>query len=151
GPNGQAFGPITLANATETYVSFAQGTIGGPVSINSDQFILASQRVQYNQSFNEVWAQAAGSAALVNYINWFDKASTGFLNDNIHLLSPGLATASVTVSEDGGLNPATANVAAGAETYVTFPCGVIGGPVQILVNRPGAVLASQRVQYNQSF
>ncbi len=250
GPNGQTFGPITLANATETYVSFAQGTIGGPVSINSDQFILASQRVQYNQSFNEVWAQAAGSAALVNYINWFDKASTGFLNDNIHLLNPGatpstvavsvqggtpvvavvqpggstyvtfpfgiiggpvkiqvtagpavlasqrvqfqntfnevwassaalasgssfvnwfdkastgfsndnihllnpgLATVSVTVSEDGGLNSATVNVAAGAETYVTFPFGVIGGPVKILVNGPGAVLASQRVQYNQSF
>src|SRR5207248_5657667 len=125
----------------------------GPVNIQltDGPAVLAAQRLKVQNTFNDVWASSAALASCSSFFNWFDKASTGFSNDNIHLLNPGLATVSVTVSEDGGLNSATVNVAAGAETYVTFPFGVIGGPVKILVNGPGAVLASQRVQYNQSF
>ncbi|TMG15887.1 MAG: hypothetical protein E6H99_15290, partial [Chloroflexi bacterium] len=63
--------------------------------------MLASQRVQFQQSFNEVWAQSASQAASTSYINWFDKASSGMLNDNIHVLNPGAAPASVTVSLPG--------------------------------------------------
>jgi len=40
----------------ESYVTFAAGTIGGPVVVTSDQPVLASQRVQYYSSFNEIWA-----------------------------------------------------------------------------------------------
>jgi len=35
-------------------VSFAAGSLGGPVTITSSQPVLAAQRVQYFQSFNEV-------------------------------------------------------------------------------------------------
>ena len=43
----------------------------------------------------------------------------------------------------------TVTVAAGAERYVTFPAGTIGGPVAVTSNQP--VFASQRVQYYKSF
>ncbi len=46
----------TVAAGGEAYVTFPAGTIGGPVTITSTQPILASQRVQYFSSFNEIWA-----------------------------------------------------------------------------------------------
>ena len=139
---------VALPAGQETYVSFGQGHIGGPVVVNADQQIQASQRVQYYQTFNEVWAESAAQASATSYFNWYDKASPGMFNDNIHLLNPGSASATVTVSLPG-LTPQTATIGAGAEAYVSFPKGTIGGPVTVTSSQP--VLASQRVQYNSSF
>src|SRR4029077_342027 len=141
-----------VAAGGETYVTFPHGTIGGPVKINvnSGPAILASQRVQFNSTFNEVWAESATQASATAYVNWYDKASPGFLNDNIHLLNPGVTTSNVTVSLPGAPSQ-TADVIAGGETYVSFPQGTIGGPVTVTVNSGPAVLSSQRVQYQQSF
>ena len=47
---------LTVAPGAEAYATFPPGTIGGPVTITSDQPVLASQRVQSEQTFNEVWA-----------------------------------------------------------------------------------------------
>ena len=137
----------TVAPEAETYVNFPPGTIGGPVKVTSTQPVLASQRVQYKQTFNEVWAASASLAATTSYLNWYDKASPGMNNDNVHLLNPGTTSVSVTVSVPGA-SPQTVSVAGGAETYVNFP-GAIGGPVTVTSTQP--VLSSQRVQYNQSF
>jgi spore germination protein YaaH len=147
--SGQAVVPWNANAGQETHVSMPAGTIGGPllVTVNSGPAVRASQRVQYNQSFNEVWAASATQAATTSYFNWYDKASPGMLNDNIHLLNPGGATASVTVSLPGA-TPQVVSVLPGAEAYVNFP-GKIGGPVTVSSSQP--VLASQRVQYNQSF
>jgi IPT/TIG domain/Cysteine-rich secretory protein family len=139
---------VSLPAGAATHVSFGAGHVGGPVVVNSDQQILASQRVQYYQTFNEVWAESAAQAAVTSYINWYDKASAGMYNDNIHLLNPGTSSATVTVSLPGATSQ-IATVAAGAETYVTFPAGTIGGPVKVSATSP--VLASQRVQYYSSF
>jgi hypothetical protein len=141
----------TVGAGAEAYVTFPAGKIGGPVTLSSTQPVLASQRVQYNQSFNEVWSESASQAAASSFINWYDKASAGFTNDNIHLLNPGGSTANVTVTFDGGISSNTVNVTAGSETYVNFPQGSIGGPIHIIVNTGPAVLASQRVQFNSSF
>jgi hypothetical protein len=46
---------VTVAAGAQTYVNFP-GSLGGPVSVTSTQPVLASQRVQYYQSFNEIWA-----------------------------------------------------------------------------------------------
>src|SRR5207248_1736066 len=54
---------LSVAPGAESYATFPQGTIGGPVTITSDQPVLASQRVQFQQTFNEVWAQSATQAA----------------------------------------------------------------------------------------
>jgi hypothetical protein len=139
---------VPLAAGATTYVSFGAGHIGGPVVVNSDQPILASQRVQYYQTFNEVWGQSATQASTASYVNWYDKASPGMFNDNIHLLNPGTNATTVTVTVPGAPTQ-TAMVAPGAETYVTFPVGTIGGPVKVSSTQP--VLASQRVGYNSSF
>jgi hypothetical protein len=147
--SGSAGVSWTAAAGQETYVKLPPGTIGGPVviAVNSGPAVKASQRVQYNQSFNEVWAASSAQAATTSFLNWYDKASAGMLNDNVHLLNPGTASASVTVSLPGATQ--TVSVAAGAETYVMFPQGTIGGPVKVTSSVP--VLASQRVQYNQTF
>src|SRR5579859_1744827 len=139
---------VSLAPGAETHVSFGRGHIGGPVVVNSDQPILTSQRVQYFQSFNEVWGMSAAQAATTSYINWFDRASPGMVGDNIHVLNPGGTVANVTVSL-AGASPIVFAVQPGQETYVSFPVGKIGGPVKIVADQP--VLASQRVQYYQSF
>jgi hypothetical protein len=139
---------LTVGPGLESYATFPQGTIGGPVTIASTQPVLASQRVQFDQSFNEVWAQSSAHAATKSYINWFDKASPGMLNDNIHILNPGATAAHVSVTVQNGA-PQQLTVAPGAETYATFGAGTIGGPVVVTSDQP--VLASQRVQFNQSF
>jgi spore germination protein YaaH len=132
----------------ETYVTFPHGTIGGPVKITSDQPVLATQRVQFNQSFNEVVARSAAQATTSSYFNWFDRATPGMMADNIHILNPGATAANVTVSLAGS-SPVVFALQAGQETYVSFPFGRIGGPVTVTSNQP--VLASQRVQYYSSF
>src|SRR3979409_906941 len=106
------------------------GTKAGPVRVmvNTGPAVLASQRVQFNQSFNEVWAASAPQAATLSYFNWYDKASPGMFNDNIHLLNPGGTSANVTVSLPGA-TPQSVSVGPNAEAYVTFPAGKIGGPV----------------------
>ncbi|TMC54751.1 MAG: hypothetical protein E6J20_02110 [Chloroflexi bacterium] len=139
---------VTVAPGAETYVTFPAGTIGGPVTVTASQPVLASQRVQYNQTFNEVWALNPAQAAATSYFNWYDKASPGMFNDNIHLLNPGTSSASVTVTVSG-VGPRTVTIAGGAETYVTFPQGTIGGPVKVTSTQP--LLATQRVQYYSSF
>ena len=45
---------FSLGPGAETHVSFPAGKIGGPVSIISTLPVLAAQRVQYFQTFNEV-------------------------------------------------------------------------------------------------
>jgi hypothetical protein len=138
----------TISAGTESYVKFPPGTIGGPVKVSATVPVLASQRVQYYSSFNEVWAESAAQAATTSYVNWFDKASEGMFNDNIHLLNPGTTSANVVVSLPGTA-PQSVTVTAGAEAYVSFPAGTIGGPVMVSSTQP--VLASQRVQYYFTF
>jgi spore germination protein YaaH len=133
---------------TEAHVTFPAGRIGGPVTLSSTQPVLASQRVQYYQSFNEVSSESAAQASTTSHIMWFDKATPGMVGDNIHVLNPGATTATVTVSLPGA-SPLVFNVSAGADVHVTFPVGLIGGPVTITSTQP--VLAAQRVQYYQSF
>jgi spore germination protein YaaH len=145
---GAAPRTATVGPGAQTYVNFA-GSIGGPVKVSSTVPVLASQRVQFNDSFNEVWSASAAQAAMTSYFNWYDKASPGMVNDNIHLLNPGTASATVTVSVPGAA-PQTVTVPGGGGVYVSFP-GTIGGPAKVTVNNGPAVLASQRVQYFQTF
>jgi hypothetical protein len=116
--------------------------------VSSTQPVLASQRVQYYSSFNEVWAGTASQALATSHINWFDKASPGMLNDNIHIFNPGTLSATVTVTLPGATSQ-MATVTPGAEAFVSFPAGSIGGPVTVSSTQP--VLASQRVQYYSTF
>src|SRR5207245_1662674 len=140
----------SAAAGQETYVTLPQGTIGGPVlvSVTSGPPVLASQGVQFNQSFNEVWAQTAAQASTTSFVTWCDKAPYGILNDHTHVLGAGGRAANVTVSVPRA-SAQMPSVAPGAEAYATYPQGTSGGPVTVTSAPP--VLASQRVQFNQSF
>src|SRR5439155_472439 len=139
---------VNVPAGSESYVTFGRGKIGGPVFVGSDKAIRASQRVQYYSSFNEVWAQSAPQAATTSYVNWYDKASPGMNNDNIHLMNPGGSSATVTVTLAGATTQVV-DVASGGGAYVTFPKGSIGGPVMVSSTQP--VLASQRGQDYPTF
>jgi hypothetical protein len=145
---GAAPQTVNVAPGSESFVTFPAGTIGGPVTVSSNQPVLASQRVVYNSSFNEVWAVSAAHASTTAYFNWYDKASPGMEADNIHIVNPGTASASVTLSLPGSASQ-TATVGAGGQAFLTFPAGKIGGPVKVTSSQP--VLVSQRVEYNHSF
>src|SRR5256886_16612809 len=97
------------------------------MTITPDQTVLASQRVQFHQTFNEVWSQSATQAATTSFVNWYDNASAGMFNDNIHVLNPGGTAASVTVSLPGASSQML-TVAPGGQAYANFPHGTIGGP-----------------------
>lgn len=133
----------------EQYFTCPTG-FGGPVTVNSDQPVQASQRVEYYQSFNEVSAQPASAAQTTVYFSWFDRVSSpGFMGDNIHVVNPGSTAANVHVSIPGSPGcTSTGTVPAGGEQFFTCPTG-IGGPVKVTSDQP--VLASQRVQYYQTF
>lgn len=119
--------------------------IDGPVTVSSDQLMLASQRVQYYSSFSEIWALPSSEALTTSYFNWYDKASPGMTNDNIHLTNLGNVNAVVTVTVAGN-TPQTVTIS--SRGYVSFP-GVIGGPVTVSSTQP--MLASQRVHWYSSF
>src|SRR5438094_1180208 len=109
---------FSLVAGAESYATFPTGTIGGPVTVTSDQPVLASQRVQYYQTFNEVVARSAAQASSTSYFNWFDKASAGMAGDNVHLLNTRGTTAHITVGLPGTA-PVTLTLPSLAETYVT--------------------------------
>jgi len=139
---------VVVNPGQEAHTTFTGSHIGGPVKISSTQPILASQRVQYFQSFNEVVAHSAGDASQLSYFNWFDSSTPGMVGDNIHLLNPSASvTAHVTVSFFSLSIPVT--IGPGVETHVTFSGHHIGGPVVVSSDSP--VLAEQRVQYFHSF
>jgi len=139
---------VAVGAGAEKYVTFPRAHLNGPVTVSSTQPVLASQRVQYFQSFNEVASETAAQALATEYVMWFDRATPGMVGDNIHILNPGAVAATVTVSLSG-VAPIVVALPAGAETHVTFPVGHIGGPITISSTQP--VLAAQRVQYYQSF
>src|SRR5205807_8442365 len=110
---------LSVAAGGEGFASFPQGTMGGPVTVSSNVPVLSSQRVQYAQTFNEVWAESASRASMTSRVVWYDKASSGMLNDNMHILNPGGTPATVTVTLLGAPTQ-TLSVRAGGEAYATF-------------------------------
>src|SRR2546421_9046388 len=76
---------FSLVAGAESYASFPTGTIGGPVTVTSDQPVLASQRGQYYQTFNEEVPPSAAQASSTSSFNWFDKASAAMAVHDLHL------------------------------------------------------------------
>jgi uncharacterized protein YvpB len=136
-----------------TYVPVPYGIIGGPavVQVASGPGVLASQRVQYQQSIGEIAAATVAANALLHgWFPWYDRASPGTLNDNIHVVNPGGQAASGVFMLPGSA-ALPFNVPAGQERYYAFPFGTINGPLHFDVTSGPAVIVSQRVQYSGSF
>jgi len=143
-------GTFSVGPGGNVHLSLRDGVIGGPVHVHANAPVLSWQRVQYYQTFNEVAGHPTADASTTLYFNWYDHASPGMLNDNLHLTNPSAAvvSGSITVGgASGGTMPFSLQPFAGA--YVGLPPGHIGGPVTVSASAP--VLASQRVQYYGSF
>jgi hypothetical protein len=136
--------------AAGSYASWPAGTIGGPVVIRSNIGVLASQRVQFDDTFNEVPARPDAEAATALVMPWYDRASPGMWNDNIHLVNPNATASAVTISIASGPSTSIA-VPAHGTAYAGFPSGTIGGPITVSSTNGVSVLGSQRVQYYGSF
>jgi hypothetical protein len=156
----------TVPAGGETYVTFPQGTVGGPVTVSSAQPVLASQRVQFQQSFNEIWASSAPQGSTLSYFNWYDPNSPGVAYDFIHLTNVGTAVANVSVTFTSCSGTGQVSINPGQSAYTGIPPGnpcvhpincpnlqcpgpAMGGPVYVRSDQP--VLASQRVQWYSSF
>jgi molybdopterin-binding protein len=139
---------FTVAPGQDAYSQFPAGTIGGPVTITSDQPVLASLRAWYYQSFNETLARPATAATTTQYFPWYDLQSAGMRAETIHIANVSGVFATGTIALPGA-TPISFGVPDDQDAYFTFPPGTIGGPVTINSSRP--VLASLRAWYYQSF
>ncbi|GAC1657631.1 MAG: hypothetical protein NVS9B1_15900 [Candidatus Dormibacteraceae bacterium] len=140
---------VTLApNQEATPISCSHG-FGSPVLITSDIPIDASQRVQYNQSFNEVAAMPYSGSSTSLWFTKYDQAGDPLiLQDNIHVINPGWTTANVTLTGIYGCPNLTAAIPAGGNQIFGCPFG-FGDAVHLTSDQP--ILASQRVKYGKSF
>ena len=141
---GSQFGAISPAQK-ELIFSCPHG-FGGPVVVNSDLPVIASQRVRYAASFNEVYAVPVTAAATTLYFQWYDlRSDPAFLADNVHVVAPTGANVRVSIP---GCGVQAASLGTFQERY--FSCaGGFGGPVVVSADQP--VIASQRVEYGQTF
>lgn len=138
---------------SEMFFSCSTG-YGGPVTVSSDSRVIASQRVQFYTSFNEVPAMAGSAAAMSLQFAWYDHLSSAAFahdNDNIHVINPGASTAHVNVTIPGSPACTYTDQAVPAGGFMFFSCSTgFGGPVTV-TSTDNPVLASQRLQYGQSF
>jgi hypothetical protein len=139
---------ITVPAGSESHATFPKGTIGGPAHVRSDLPVIASQRVQYQQSFAEIAGVPDSAAATSEYFNWYDNASPGMTADNVHVVNVGASTATVTINV-AGTNSPTLTLNPGEEQHYSFPPHTIGGPVVVSSTQP--IVASQRVDYYGAF
>lgn len=142
---------------------------GGPVLITSgtggpdEPPIIASQRVLFSNSFNEVYAvPTIPTTPNANYsvlaLSWVDLSTSGFSNDNIHIYNSSSNQQTVMVASDPSGTCAigvcqTFTVGGLQEIITSFP-GLKGGPIYILgntLNDSGGLLVSARTKYNSSF
>jgi len=137
--------PFSLGAGGEQHLRFPDGTSGGPVrvQVTSGAGILATQRTAYAGSLAESPALPSTAAASLLWLPWYDLQSDGMTTDMVHVLDPGTAPATVTLTVAGAAR--TLTVPAGGEGYASLP-GVMGGPLAI--TSTAAVLASQRIVYH---
>ena len=147
--SGHQVVPFTVNAGQEAQLSFAKGSIGGPVvvAVSSGPPVIAWQKTQYYQSFSESWARPSSAAATTQYFPWYDLASPGARAETVHITN--LSGADVTGSLAlPGVRPVPFSVANGQDGYFTFPYGTIGGPLTVTSTLP--VLATLRAWYYQS-
>ncbi len=136
--------PFTLLAGESTRVSFA-GINDGPVKIESDQNIVAAERVIYkvngvNTSFTEMMALPNSQLDTTFWLPWYNNVD---LNTQLRIanVTGSPATVQVTI---GGVAMTPINLAAGESTRVSY-AGVNNGPVKIESDQN--IVAAERVIY----
>jgi len=143
---------FTLSPGGEWHQQFGTGVYGAAtIQVTSGPPVLASQRVEYRDSFSEVNALGSASASTSLHFNFYGYVPTAQISaDFIHIVNPSRVPSSGWISIPGQPNQPF-SVDAGGYYYYEFPAGTSGGPVTIQITSGAGVLASQRVQFYNSF
>ena len=141
---GVAMAPINLAAGESTRVSYP-GVNAGPVLIESDQDIVAAERLIYkvngkNTSFTEMMALPNSKLDNLYWLPWYNNKD---LDTQLRIANVTDNPATVTVTI-GGVAMPSLNLAAGESTRVSF-AGVNAGPVQIVSDQN--LVAAERLIY----
>ena len=137
---------LNLAAGESTRVSYPSVN-DGPVKIESDQEIVAAERVIYKvnkvqTSFSEMMALPASQLGNVYWLPWYNNVD---LDTQLRIANVTDQTASVQVFIGGvEMEGSRFDLEAGESTRLSFP-GVNGGPVRIVSDRD--LVASERVLY----
>jgi outer membrane protein assembly factor BamB len=140
---------VAVAAGTATFKTFPHGTVGGPVTITSDQPVLVSQRSLFDGNFSEVAASLAASETTSVHFAWYDWANPDLQSDYFYVANPGPNWANILVSIPG-YPVLSFGVPHGTTKAMTFPRGTIGGPVTVTTDGE-PVLVSQRVVFDTAF
>jgi len=142
---------FNLGPGAQGHYSFPAGTRGGPVLVDAggSGTVVASQRVTYLNSINEVPAQSLSEASNRAFFTWFDNASPGMTADNVHFVNPGPGSVNVSI-QVGTLPPVSATIGGQGDAILTYPPGTRGGPV-VVSSTGGSIITTQRVVFAQSF
>ena len=131
----------------EIWTPFLPNYIGGPVEVIATGNVIATQRVLYNNTFNEFAGIPANSLTDKYYFTWNDTTTTQ--NAWTLVANPPSATSNVNVEiKIGGITRFTKTLVPG-EIWTPFLPNYIGGPVEVIAT--GNVIATQRVLYNNTF
>lgn len=126
------------------------GIMGGPVTVATDQPLIASQRVLYKNSFNEIPGVSETSLESTYYFTWYDsKTENGMKGDWIIIGNQGRDSATVQVYI-GGFLQGTYDVPVGDRVTPNYP-DVMDGPVKVVCTNGQPLIVSQRVLYKDSF
>lgn len=129
--------------------SFA-GIIGGPVTIETTQPLITSQRVLYKNSFNEIPAVWESELESTYYFTWYDSnVSQGWKGDWILIGNQGSQTANVEVYIGGALK-GTYSIPVGGRVTPSY-ANTTDGPVKVISTNSQPLIVSQRVLYKDSF
>jgi hypothetical protein len=138
--------PFTLAPGASMRRSFP-GVDAGPVRIQSNVNIVASERVIYkvngvNTSFSEMMGLPN---SLLNNTYWFPQYNNVALDTQLRIANVSSSTATIRVFVGGvEMTGSPFTLGAGASTRKSFP-GVNGGPVRVQSNV--SIVAAERVIY----
>ena len=135
---------ISLSPGRSTRISYPN-IDSGPVKIESDQNLVASERIIYkangvNTSFSEMMALPEKQLDTTYWLPWYNNVN---LDSQLRFANVSANPATVTITI-GGVPQAPINLTAGESTRISYP-GVDAGPVKIESTQP--IVASERVIY----
>ncbi|MHB9053912.1 MAG: transglycosylase SLT domain-containing protein [Thermoleophilia bacterium] len=122
------------------------GSIGGPVEVKASDLVIASQRVVWGPSFEEVPGYRYSQLRSHYSWTWYDNQSVGSSNW-VLVANPGTAAVTYEIKIAGN-RVSSGSLAPGQKATPTFP-GTMAGPVEVTASGP--IMASQRVLWNGFF
>ena len=124
----------------------------GPVEVTASANVIASQRVIFGPSFEEVPGYPSSALTTDYHWTWYDQKSAGSTNW-VLVANPGDTQVTYQIKIAGQVMPTTlgnpGTIPAHGKVAPTFP-GTMDGPVEVVSNG-GNVIASQRVLWNGFF